>query len=104
MPSLEIRISAATRGVQATGKDVGFDSPVSLLGEKLLELLREAIKLLSGELRDGGLKFFNTHKLSAYRFKSSGGNRSQRRATVNPSRSRHSCGCPDMSKKLGDVP
>ncbi len=70
-PGLELRVGATTGGIQVPGQDVGLNSPVPLLSQKLLEPLREAAKLLSREPGDGGLKFFDAHKVAAYRNKAS---------------------------------
>jgi hypothetical protein len=72
---LELFVRPASGGVQASGQDVGLDAPVPLLGQELLEPLREAVELLGRELGDGGLKFFDTHDLAVYRGVSGDGKR-----------------------------
>ena len=58
------------------GRRLRFARPTGQL--ELFKPLREAIKLFSGELGNGGLKFFNTHKLLYYRLKSPDGNTRRR--------------------------
>ena len=75
MAGLEVLVGPVTGGLQAACQDVGLDPPVPLLGQELLEPPREAVKLLDGELGDGGLKFFDTHNIAAYRGISGDGKR-----------------------------
>ena len=72
---LKVLVGTATGGIQAAGQDVGLDPLVPLIGQELLEPPREAVKLLGGELGDGGLKFFDAHNVVAYRSTSADGKR-----------------------------
>jgi len=58
---IELLVGTTSGGIQTPGQDISLDTPVLLIGQEILEPLRETVKFLGWELGDRKLKFFNAH-------------------------------------------
>jgi hypothetical protein len=66
---LKFLVGLVTRRIQPAGEDVSIDSLVPLVCQKPIDSPREALQLLSREVGNGELKFFDAHDRLAYRGK-----------------------------------
>ena len=62
-PASNLLVGTTSGGIQTPGQDISLDTPVPLIGQEILEPLRETVKFLGWELGDRRLKFFNAHGL-----------------------------------------